>query len=116
VTSARNYFIHLFFFHKVANTNRRKNSIDSLLIDGTLSTNRVEISEHIVQFYKKLYIEQFSLRPLLDDLSFYSIGEAEANWLEREFEEREVLGVVKAMDGDKTLGLDGYSMSFFPSC
>jgi hypothetical protein len=48
------------FFHKVANSNRRKNSIDSLLIDGTLSTNRVEISEHIVQFYKKLYTEQFS--------------------------------------------------------
>jgi len=36
------------FFHKMAYSNRRKNSIDSLLIDGTISTNRLEISEHIV--------------------------------------------------------------------
>lgn len=36
------------FFHKVANSNRRKNSIDSLLIDGIFSSSRVEISEHIV--------------------------------------------------------------------
>jgi hypothetical protein len=36
------------FFHIMANSNRRKISIDSLLIDGTISTNRVEISEHIV--------------------------------------------------------------------
>jgi hypothetical protein len=32
----------------MANFNRRRNSIDSLLIDGTISTNRLEISEHIV--------------------------------------------------------------------
>jgi len=44
------------------------------LIDGILSTNLVEINEHIVQFYKKLYAEQFSWRPLLDDLSFDSIN------------------------------------------
>jgi hypothetical protein len=62
--------VHKVFLHKVANSNRRKNSIDSLLIDGTLSTNRVKIGEHIVQFYKKLYTEQFSRQPLLDGLSF----------------------------------------------
>jgi hypothetical protein len=66
-------------FHKVANSNRRKNSIDSLLIEGTLSTNRVEISKYIVQFYKRLYTKQFSWRPLVDGLSFDSIGETEAN-------------------------------------
>jgi hypothetical protein len=37
----------------------------------------------------------------------------EANWFEREFEEREVLEIVKAMTSDKVLGLDGYSMVFF---
>ena len=39
------------FSHKVANFNQ-KNSIDSLLIDGTLSTNRVEISEHLSSLIK----------------------------------------------------------------
>jgi hypothetical protein len=39
-------FIYLFF--TMANSNRRKNSIDSLLIDGPFSTNRAEISKHTV--------------------------------------------------------------------
>jgi hypothetical protein len=33
--------------------------------------------------------------------------------LERYFEEEEVRGVVKAMNGEKALGHDGFSMAFF---
>jgi hypothetical protein len=106
VTSAK-------FFHTMANSNRRRNTIDSLLIDGTISTNRSEISEHIVQFYKKLFTEQFSWRLMVDGLSFDSIDEVAASWLEKDFEEREVWEVVKTMNGDKAPGLDGYSMAFF---
>lgn len=100
----------------MANSNRRKNYIDSLLIDGTLSTNRVKISKHNVHFYNELYTKQFNWRPLLDDLSFESIGEAEATWLEREFEEMEALEVVKAINGDKAVGPNGFSMVFFQAC
>ena len=50
--------------------------IDSLLIDGTISTNQLEINKHIAQFYNKLYAEQFSWRPLLDCLFFDYIDEA----------------------------------------
>jgi hypothetical protein len=42
------------FFQTMANFNMRNNSIDSLLIDGTISTNQVKISEYIVLFYQKL--------------------------------------------------------------
>jgi hypothetical protein len=49
----------------------------------------------------------------LDGLYFDSIGEVEAIWLERDFEERELLEVVKAMNGDKALSPDSYSMAFF---
>jgi hypothetical protein len=52
----------------------------------------------------------------LDGLSFDSIGEALATRLERVFEEREVWEVVKAMNGDKALGLDDYSLVFFQAC
>jgi hypothetical protein len=97
----------------MANSNRKRNTIDSLLIDGTISTNRLEISEHIVQFYKKLFTEQFSWRLMVDGLSFDSIDEVAASWLEKDFEEREVWEVVKTMNGDKASGLDGYSMAFF---
>jgi hypothetical protein len=51
----------------------------------------------------------------VDGLSFDSILETEVGWLERDFEE-EVRKVVKAMNGDKAPGLDGFSMAFFQAC
>jgi hypothetical protein len=42
------------FFQAIENSNRRYTSIDSLLIGGSLSTNKVEINEHVGQFYQKL--------------------------------------------------------------
>ncbi|GLT62472.1 hypothetical protein SLA2020_351090 [Shorea laevis] len=45
----------------MANSNRRRSFIDSLLIDGTISTNRSEISEHIVQFYKQVVYRAIQL-------------------------------------------------------
>jgi hypothetical protein len=47
-----------------------------------------------------MYFKQFSWRPKLNDFSVESIGEVEANWLERVFEEVEVFEVVKAMNSD----------------
>jgi hypothetical protein len=47
----------------------------------------------------------------VDDLSFGSIDEVAASLLERDFEEK-VWEVVKAMNGDKAPGPDGYSMRF----
>jgi hypothetical protein len=100
----------------MANSNRRRNSIDLLLIDGTISTNQSEINKHIVQFYKKFFTKRFSWRPLVDDLSFDSIDEVVASWLERDSEEKDVWEVVKAMNGDKAFGPDGYSMAFIQAC
>jgi hypothetical protein len=70
------------FFHTIANSNRRNNSIH-LLIGGRLSTNQVEISEHIGQFYQKLFTKRCCWRPLVDGLSLDSILEFEDCWLER---------------------------------
>ena len=46
------------FFHSMANANQRYNSIDSLMIEGNLSNNQVEISEHNVKYFQKLFEEQ----------------------------------------------------------
>jgi hypothetical protein len=70
---------------------------------------------HIVKFYQKLFTEQSRWRPLVDGISFDSILESEANWLERDFEE-EVRKVVSVMVEDKAPGSDGFSMAFFQAC
>jgi hypothetical protein len=53
---------------------------------------------------------------MLDSLSFDSIGEFEPYWLERDFEEGDILEVVKAMNGDKASSLNNYFMAFFQVC
>jgi hypothetical protein len=104
------------FFHSIANSNRRHNAIDSLMIEDNPTSNQTEICEHIVEFYKKLFSEQCRRRPKVDDISLDSISEIEAGWLERGFEEEEVKRVVFKMNGDKASGPDGFSMAFFQVC
>jgi hypothetical protein len=101
------------FFHKVANSHRRYNHMEGLRINGILSHNPVEIKDHVVQFYQRLYSERSTWRPKIDNQVFSSIDEDEKNWLERDFEEEEVWEVVKGMEGDKAPGLDGFTMAFF---
>jgi hypothetical protein len=103
------------YFHSIANSNRRYNSIDSLMIGDILSFNKTEIGNHVVNFYQKLFHEPSRWRPRVDGLSFDSISDSDASWLERAFEE-EVKKVVSAMNGDKAPGPDGFSMAFFQAC
>jgi len=104
------------FFHSIANSNRRCNSLNSLVIGDSLSSDQSEIAVHIVKFYKKLFTEQCRWRPSVEGISFDFILESEASWMERAFEEEEVRNVVSAMDGDKVPGPDGFSMAFFKEC
>lgn len=67
-------------------------------------------------FYNRLFSEQFSCWPKLDGLTFHSIVEEEANWLERHFEEPEMLELTKGMNSDKAPDPDGFTMSFIQAC
>jgi hypothetical protein len=86
------------------------------LIGDTLSSNQTKIGEHVVKFYQKLFTEQCRWRPMVDDISYDSVLEFEASWLERAFEEEDVRKVVSAKKGDKALGPEGFSMAFFQAC
>uniref|UniRef100_A0A2N9IYP8 Reverse transcriptase domain-containing protein n=1 Tax=Fagus sylvatica TaxID=28930 RepID=A0A2N9IYP8_FAGSY len=81
------------FFHRVANSNHRFNTIGRLMVNGVITTDQDEI----------------------DGLDFSSIDEEDNIVLDKPFTE-EVLGVLKDMAGDKAPGPDGYSMAFFQRC
>ncbi|GLT55575.1 hypothetical protein SLA2020_286860 [Shorea laevis] len=70
------------FFHRLANSNRRHNSIESLVVDGDTIVDSDRIKDHIVEFYKTLYAEQYRWRPKVNDLSFTSIDDGEQSWME----------------------------------
>ena len=54
--------------------------------------------------------------PFPDILDFPCISGDNAAWLEKPFEESEVLNVIMEFNGDKSPGPDGFSMAFFQAC
>ena len=80
---------------------------------GSRTEDPTVLQDHIVNFYKTLHFEQYQgrptrfLAPLLDNQTFSSIDEGERLWMEREFEEDEVWGVVRKLKGDKATDPDG---------
>ena len=104
------------FFHRMANSNRRNNCIENLMIDRALSSNQDRIAAHIEHFYMNLYFEQQMQRPFLDILDFSRISRDNVVWLEKPFEEAEIFEVIKEFNGDKSPGLDGFPMAFFQAC
>jgi hypothetical protein len=101
------------FFHQVASANRRNNTIESLIVDGSPTSDLACIGEHVANYYESLFSEPLSWRPRLDNLEFDRLNGEEASSLEDPFEEREVREVIKGMDRDKAPGPDGFSMAFF---
>jgi hypothetical protein len=104
------------FFHRVANSNRRSNYIESLSINGSTSLDQQVIRDHVAQFYKSLFAEHFYWRPRIDNLTFDSLDASEASSLELPFEENEVLEVVKGLNHYKAPGPDGFTLAFFQDC
>ena len=85
-------------------------------MDGVIYEEGVEMAAQVFQFYKTLCQESKEWRPFVESLEFDQIGEMERGWLERRFEKDEIPLVVREMEGDKTLGPDGFSMTFFYHC
>uniref|UniRef100_A0A2N9FVR5 Reverse transcriptase domain-containing protein n=1 Tax=Fagus sylvatica TaxID=28930 RepID=A0A2N9FVR5_FAGSY len=104
------------FFHRLANSHRRHNSISTLVVNGELSSDSEAIAECITQFYQSLFTEVDGRRPYLEGLDFSILSNEDAAGLERPFEEDEVTGVVHGFVGDKAPGPDGFPMAFFQFC
>jgi hypothetical protein len=48
------------FFHWIANSNRRSNFIESVSVNGSVTSAQPAIRDHIVQFYESLFSEQYN--------------------------------------------------------
>ena len=98
------------YFHKMANSNRRRNYMHRVEVDGIVHETDKEIRDNVVSFYEDLYQEKESWRPSVDGLDFNSFGAAESSHLEHNFDREEVFQVLKELQGDKALGPDGFSI------
>ena len=87
-----------------------------LEVDGIIYEDDSDMTDQVVQFYKNLYKDTEEWRPFVEGLEFYQIEGLERDWLERRFENEEILHVVKELEGDKASGPDGFSMAFYHHC
>ena len=71
------------FFHRIANSNRRFNTIGCLSINGAITMDQEEIGEGLVNFYNHLFTDNEGRCLLLDGLAFSSIDEADRCNLDR---------------------------------
>ena len=103
-------------FHRMANSHRRNNGIESLMVDGILSSNQGMIADCITQFFMKLYSEEQVVRPFPEVLVFPRISGDNADWLDRPFDEAEIFEVIQNFNGDKAPGPDRFPLAFFQAC
>ena len=68
------------FFHRIANSHRRCNTIDRLMVDEELSTDQGIIEGCITHFYRQLYSKNEVHRPLLDEVVFSRISKMPLGW------------------------------------
>ena len=101
------------FFHKIANSNRRRNFMEKIEVEGTTYHTDPDIREKVVQFYESLYTEKEGWQPFVDELPFSMIDDSDRTLLDSRFEKEEIIGVVRDLQGDKSPGPDGFNMTFF---
>ena len=103
------------YFQLMATSHKRFNTIDKLEVEGVIISESEEIMNEVVSFYQKLYKESEQWRPHFNLQGSESISVEEKEWLQRQFEEDEVLETLKFCSSDKAPGLDGFPMSFYQS-
>ena len=85
-------------------------------MEGELTLDPNSISACISHFYKQLYTKNEGQRLVLDEVEFSMIFEEDVAWLDRQFEEEEVYGIIQCCNSAKPPGPDGFSMAFFEAC
>ena len=82
------------FFHRMANSHRRNNGIESLMVDGILSSDQGMIADCITQFFMNLYSEQQVVWPFPKVAVFPRIFGDNTDLLDRPFVEVEIFDVI----------------------
>ena len=93
------------FFHRIANSHRQTNQIWGVEVVGILFEEESDITNQVVDFYKRLYQELEAWRPTINGLEFTCLDETERSTLEREFEKEKIIEALKEVEGDKAPGL-----------
>ncbi|RVX11718.1 Transposon TX1 uncharacterized 149 kDa protein [Vitis vinifera] len=104
------------FFHRMANAHRRVNNLIKIKINGVRLTEDQEVRDGIVNAYQQLLSESSDWKADIGGLVLKQISLSEADALELPFSEAEIYAALMGMNGDKALGLDGFTVAFWQNC
>ena len=104
---------HGFFFHKMTNSHKRRNSIMSICINYKRLVKEPEIKEGLVGAFQSLLSNPNSWCPPFPNFPFNSIGIEQATKLEEMFTEEEILVAVFGFNRDKAPGPNGFPLAFW---
>ncbi|GLU19134.1 hypothetical protein SLE2022_353990 [Rubroshorea leprosula] len=99
-------------FHRCIKGRWRRNEINSLSVSGRVLQEVNELKEGVAEYFMNLFAEDGWKRPVLDEVGFNKIFEADKKLLTEPFLESEVKAAVWNCDSAKAPGLDGFSFGF----
>ena len=101
------------FFHRMANSHRRRNSISSIRINGRNLVKEAEVKEGLVRAFQCLLSAPINWRLPFPYLDVNLIGEDHCAKLEEMFTEEEILAAISGLNDDKAPGPDGFPLAFW---
>ena len=104
------------FFHRMANSHRRRNCLSKIKINGIWLIEEQEIKGGVVSAFQNLMVDPGDWHPSLNGLDFDRIDVEEVARLEEVFTEEEVFSAFSNLNRDKAPNLDGLSLSFWKFC
>lgn len=96
--------------HRLANIHKLYYDINKVEVEGIQHTEKQVVKESIVGFYRHIYSKSEGWSACVENPPLLSLNKTNVVWLEREFTIKEILETLHDMDGDKALGLDGFTI------
>lgn len=103
------------YFHALASNRKRKNCITSLTTNGLIIDDPAGIQSEAVNFFKKIFHEDYSTRPIFEGLNFRTLSSDQAASLIAPFSRDEIDAAVDSCNSRKAPGPDGYNFHFIKS-
>ena len=101
------------FFHRMANSHRRRKSINSISINGRRLVKEAEVKDGLVGAFQSLLSASNNWCPPYPDILLNVVGADQSAKLEEMFTEEEVLAAVSGLNDDKAPGHDGFPIAFW---
>ena len=103
------------FFHRMANSKRKRNCLKKIKINGLWLSEEQEIKRGVVRAYQNLLSDLGGWHLSLNGLEFDRIRVEEAADLEV-FSVEEVYSTLSELKGDKTPGPNEFTLAFWQFC